>query len=157
MLIRKLMMIFLKWLNDKYGEHGDVSATRGNTHDYLGMTFEFGSGEVHANMINYVKGMLEESPKKFKKSDTAVNPASIDMCCSKSDVLPPLVEESDDGCTTKFGQEVALEGQNSIHTRSEGIAEEESDPAYYHRHQQGECDNVIKMTYAQVTSSGLKK
>ena len=43
------------------------------------MTFEFGNGEVQVNMINYVKGMLEEFPIKFKKGDTAVSPASIDM------------------------------------------------------------------------------
>ena len=52
---------FLKWLNDKYGEHGYVTTTRGNTHDYLGMTFGFGNSEVQLHMISYVKGMLENS------------------------------------------------------------------------------------------------
>ena len=32
---------FLKWLNKKYGTHGEVKATRGDVHDYLGMTFDF--------------------------------------------------------------------------------------------------------------------
>ncbi len=48
---------FLIWLNKKYGEHGDVTATRGITHDYLGMTFEFGNGEVKVNMIEYIEGI----------------------------------------------------------------------------------------------------
>ena len=32
---------FLKWLNKMYGTHGEVKATRGNIHDYLGMKFDF--------------------------------------------------------------------------------------------------------------------
>jgi hypothetical protein len=31
----------LSWLNHKYGEHGQVKATRGTSHDYLGMTFDY--------------------------------------------------------------------------------------------------------------------
>jgi hypothetical protein len=31
----------LLWLNHKYGEHGQVKATRGTSHDYLGMTFDY--------------------------------------------------------------------------------------------------------------------
>ena len=29
---------FLKWLNNKYGEFGEVTCTRGPVHDYLEMT-----------------------------------------------------------------------------------------------------------------------
>ena len=32
---------FLIWLNKKYGEHGEVKSTRGNKHEYLGMTLIF--------------------------------------------------------------------------------------------------------------------
>ena len=32
---------FLKWLNEMYGHFGEVKATRGPIHDYLGMTFDF--------------------------------------------------------------------------------------------------------------------
>ena len=32
---------FLKFLNHKYGTHAEVKATRGGTHDYLGMTLIF--------------------------------------------------------------------------------------------------------------------
>ena len=43
MLIRKDTKIndeFLKWLNDKYGEHGEVRDVRVQTHDYLGNNFD---------------------------------------------------------------------------------------------------------------------
>ncbi len=33
--------LFLHWLNRMYGAHGEVKATRGNVHDYLGMTFDY--------------------------------------------------------------------------------------------------------------------
>jgi hypothetical protein len=29
---------FISWLNNKYGGHGEEKATRGNPHDYFGMT-----------------------------------------------------------------------------------------------------------------------
>lgn len=32
---------FYKWLNDMYGSSGEVVATRGNVHSYLGMTLIF--------------------------------------------------------------------------------------------------------------------
>ena len=55
------------WLNKMYGEHGEVKTTRGDEHEYLGMTFKFDfkKGEVKVDMIDYVKGMLEEFPIKF--------------------------------------------------------------------------------------------
>ena len=47
---------FLKWLNDKYGSYGEVKATRGPVHDYLGMTFDFSKkGEVKVSMVDYVE------------------------------------------------------------------------------------------------------
>ena len=36
---------FFKWLNEKYGGHGKVKATRGNSHNYQGMTFNFNKKE----------------------------------------------------------------------------------------------------------------
>ena len=32
---------FLKWLDELYDHFGEVNATRGAVHDYLGMTFDF--------------------------------------------------------------------------------------------------------------------
>ena len=37
---------FLSWLNSKYGKHGEVKATRGKVHDYLGMKFIYGEDGV---------------------------------------------------------------------------------------------------------------
>lgn len=54
---------FAKWLEDKYGDEtiGQVKATRGKIHDYLGMTLEYSeNGEVKVNMQDYVKSMVEE-------------------------------------------------------------------------------------------------
>ena len=70
---------FLIWLNDKYGEHGDFTATRGDTHDYLGMIFKFSNGEVKISMVDYIRNVLKEFPLKFKKGDRAVNPVASDM------------------------------------------------------------------------------
>ena len=69
----------LSWLNEKYGQHGDVTATRGKVHDYLGMTFEYGDGEVKVNMIDYVRNMLKEFPLKFKNKDGTTNPVTTEM------------------------------------------------------------------------------
>jgi hypothetical protein len=70
---------FKKWLNETYGGYGEVVATRGKIHDYLGMTVIFKNGEVRINMIDYIRDMLAEFPVKFKKSDRAVNPATADL------------------------------------------------------------------------------
>jgi hypothetical protein len=37
---------FLSWLNHNYGEHGQVRATRGKPHDYLGTTFDCSDDSV---------------------------------------------------------------------------------------------------------------
>ena len=62
-----------------YGEHGEVKAVRGNTHDYLGMTLRFNNGEVKIDMNEYVQNMLNEFPVKFKPEDRVKTPAGIDM------------------------------------------------------------------------------
>ena len=70
---------FLLWLNKKYGEHGEVTTTRGDTHDYLGMIFKFNNWEVKISMIDYIKDMLKEFPLKFKNGDKVASPAGLDM------------------------------------------------------------------------------
>jgi len=32
---------FARWLEDKYGKHGEVKVHRGKVHDYLGMNFDY--------------------------------------------------------------------------------------------------------------------
>ena len=57
----------LTWMNNPYGQHGEVTATHGEKHDYLGMIFEFINGEVEVNMIDYSKSMVAEFTVKFRK------------------------------------------------------------------------------------------
>ena len=80
---------FLKWLNKQYGEHGEVKAVRGQVHDYLGMTFHFGNGEVKIDMVEYVENMLEEFPVKFSSSD-GVTPAVAGIDLFKEDLSKKL-------------------------------------------------------------------
>ena len=71
---------FLNWLNDKYGKFGEVTATRGKVHDYLGMMFDFRTkGEVKIDMSEYVKKTLEEFKESYKLDGTADTPAAKDV------------------------------------------------------------------------------
>ena len=59
---------FLEWLNRKYGTLAKVTATRGNTHDYLAMLLKFTKeGKVIVDMTSYIKKMVEEFPDKLKE------------------------------------------------------------------------------------------
>jgi hypothetical protein len=67
---------FDKWLQENYGEHGEVVIHRGKKHDYLGMETDFSEkGKVKIGMTEYVESMLEVFPEKIKSTDTAVTPA----------------------------------------------------------------------------------
>jgi hypothetical protein len=52
----------LKWLNHYYGQHGDVNATRGKIHDYLGMKFIYGEEGVTVDMHEYITTMNKRLP-----------------------------------------------------------------------------------------------
>jgi hypothetical protein len=67
---------FLSWLNNKYGVHGEVKATRGNKHDYLGMTLTFGEDGLIVDMKDY--NMLTEFPIDLANK-TAPTPASDNL------------------------------------------------------------------------------
>jgi hypothetical protein len=68
---------FDKWLQENYGEHGEVAIHRGKKHDYLGMELDFSEkGKVKIGMTEYIASMLEVFPEKLKSTDTAVTPAS---------------------------------------------------------------------------------
>ena len=71
---------FLKWLNKMYGGYGEVKATRGPVHDYLGMTFDFSQkGKVIVDMIDYITAMVNDFPTKLKPTDVAPTPAAEDL------------------------------------------------------------------------------
>jgi hypothetical protein len=63
---------FEKWLNEKYGKHGKVTATCGKVHDYLGMELDYWKqGVLKVNMTKYVENMINEFPVKLGKKDMA--------------------------------------------------------------------------------------
>ena len=63
-----------------YGQHGEVKATRGPIHDYLGMTFDFSeSGKVKIDMIDYITNMIDDGPFPLNPSDQAATPATEDL------------------------------------------------------------------------------
>jgi hypothetical protein len=69
---------FLEWLNKMYGSHGEVKATRGKVHEYLGMTFTFrDDGKVEISMVDYINRLVDEFPVKITK--TAPTPAADDL------------------------------------------------------------------------------
>jgi hypothetical protein len=71
---------FLAWLNSKYGHYGEVKATRGKIHDYLGMTLDYSEpGKVKIGMIDYITKMVEEFPIKFEPDETAPSPHTDDL------------------------------------------------------------------------------
>jgi len=82
---------FQKWLNLKYGNHGEVKCTRGKVHDYLGMTLDFTKdGEVAVDMADYVVSMVDESPFSIG-SKAAPTPAGEDLFAQ--DEKSPLLSE----------------------------------------------------------------
>jgi hypothetical protein len=69
---------FLSWLNHKYGKHGEVKATRGKVHDYLGMTFTYSQDGVTVDMRKYIEAMIEEFPIDLGGS-SATSPAADNL------------------------------------------------------------------------------
>ena len=51
-------------LNERHGKESPLAVTRGDLHDYLGMTIDYGTdGKVIIRMDDYVENMLEELPE----------------------------------------------------------------------------------------------
>jgi hypothetical protein len=68
---------FEKWLNEKYGKHGKVTATHAKVHNYLGMELDYQKqGELKINMKKYVENMINKFPVKLGKKDVAKTPAA---------------------------------------------------------------------------------
>ena len=71
---------FYEWLNDKYGEHRDVTQTRGKIHDYLGMYFDFTKpGELVVDMEKYMADMVDSyEGDEIGEKDSAPTPLAAD-------------------------------------------------------------------------------
>ncbi len=77
---------FLTWLNKKYGKHGEVKATRGKRHEYLGMTMDFATkGKVVIDMFDYIRNMLADSSVILKPDEVAPTPAEENLLTVKED------------------------------------------------------------------------
>ena len=84
---------FLVWLNKKYGKHGEVKATRGKMHDYLGLTFDFRTkGKVRIDMRKYMRKIIEDFKKKYVLNDKATSPAANDLF-SNNEKSPKIDKE----------------------------------------------------------------
>ena len=58
--------MFAKWLNDKYGDYGEVQATHRKIQDYLGMIINFEKDEhVVIDMSEYTGKMVDDFKKKY--------------------------------------------------------------------------------------------
>jgi hypothetical protein len=68
-------------LNNKYGNHGKVTATHGKVHHFLGMELDYQKrGELKINMTKYVENMINNFPVKPGKKDAAKTPAADSLC-----------------------------------------------------------------------------
>ena len=55
-------------LSNRYGGLMSLSISRGKTHDYLGMTFNYASlGQVTIHMYQYLKEFLQNVPDRYKE------------------------------------------------------------------------------------------
>ena len=70
---------FLKFPNDKHGQHVEVQATRGFTHDHLGMKFIFREGKLVVDVVAHLESMLVEFPFAFDGEKIAPNPSAADV------------------------------------------------------------------------------
>ena len=67
-------------LNERYGKLDEVTVTRGDVHEYLGMTMDYSvPGEVSFKMTEYVEKMLDECPEYLGGRGTARTPATTKL------------------------------------------------------------------------------
>jgi hypothetical protein len=65
---------FIANMKGEFGKETPLNKSRGKVHDYLGMTLDFSKpGEVTVTMIDYIKGILHDTPKDMCRS--AATPA----------------------------------------------------------------------------------
>ena len=67
-----------------YEEYGEVKATWGKTHKYLGMKLDNSEhGKDKVNMTNYTNKLLEEFREHYKLDGLAETPAGQDLFANK--------------------------------------------------------------------------
>ena len=57
---------FIQRMEETFGKDTPLIVSRGQVHDYLGMTLDFcNKGDVHINMEHYIDMMLQDVPKEM--------------------------------------------------------------------------------------------
>ena len=67
---------FHQWFEKKYGDPkvAQVKSVRGKRHDYLAMNLDFQEkGKLKVDMVDYIKGMVDEFPEELGKSSCPWN------------------------------------------------------------------------------------
>ena len=63
-------------MEHEFGRETPLAITRGNVHEYLGMTIDFSQpGKGQFSMNDYIKGLVDECPDDLRKG-TATTPAA---------------------------------------------------------------------------------
>ncbi len=82
---------FGEWLSKTYGV--SIATHRGKVHDYLGMIFDFSEkGKVMINMIEYIKGIINNFPKEIIVTRTSPAPDHL-FTVQDLSMTTPLPEE----------------------------------------------------------------
>jgi hypothetical protein len=87
----------------RYGQETPLTVTRGDIHEYLGMTIDYSTvGKVMIRMDDYVENMLGDVPEDM--SGTAVTPAAEHLfkVDRKAEGLPPEVSDLFHSITAKL-------------------------------------------------------
>ena len=95
---------FEEWLNEMYGEYGEVKSTRGDVHDYLGMKFAFDRNkqEVKIDMCDCVNDMVDEFPVKFNSKREGNAPTTAATTALFEEDLSKKLSESERETFHKF-------------------------------------------------------
>ena len=85
---QELLEDLLTSLNKEFGKEAPLTVTRGEVHDYLGMTFDYTiPGKVKITMPDFVQGVLDECPEDLMKGPSSTPAANhlfnIDPECNK--------------------------------------------------------------------------
>ena len=121
---------FYLQMNDKYGELKEVSVQRGNTHDFLGMTFEFGNEQVCIRMVEHVSEMINQVPGGIKKEAISKTPAGQDLF-SRNENSPKLCGEAKEGFHSNVAKGIFIvkRGRPDIQTAIAVLSTRVCDPS----------------------------
>ena len=110
---------FAKWLEKTYCQHRKVKVHHGKVHEYLGMKLDYSEKKkLKIDTREYVKGMLDAFPLKFKKGETAATPAGEDLFGQKSSNDKKLKKDKAEAFQTTTAQGLFLtkRARPDIHT-----------------------------------------